>query len=66
MQISAYTFPELKHFEDMCNLTKEENELFWLRSKAITLEECAERMNVSVSTAKRISQRVIAKIKRIM
>lgn len=65
MQISAYTFPELRYFEENGNLTEDEQKLFWMRAKAITLEDCAERMNISVSTAKRISQRITKKISRL-
>ena len=46
----------------VCNFTKDENTLFELRLQDVPLEECAERMNISVPTVKRISQRVNAKI----
>ena len=57
--------PELEYFRAYCNFTAEEKELFDLRAQAIPLEQCAEMMNVSVSTAKRISRRVNDKIKRV-
>ena len=55
---------EADYLQTVCNFTKEENTLFTLRLQDVPLEECAERMNVSVPTVKRISQRVNAKINR--
>lgn len=55
---------EADYLQAVCNFTKEENKLFELRLQDITLEECAERMNISVPTVKRISQRVNKKIKK--
>lgn len=55
---------EADYLQAVCNFTKEENTLFELRLQDIPLEECAERMNISVPTVKRISQRVNAKISR--
>nr|DAH66497.1 MAG TPA: ECF sigma factor [Caudoviricetes sp.] len=49
----------------MANFTTEERELFEYRSKGVPLEVCAERMNISTSTAKRLSRRVNAKIIRL-
>ena len=45
-------------------IPKDENTLFELRLQDCSIEECAERMNISVPTAKRISQRVNKKIER--
>ncbi|MBO5130319.1 MAG: sigma-70 family RNA polymerase sigma factor [Oscillospiraceae bacterium] len=64
MKICDYTQTELDYLQVVCNFTDEENTLFLLRSKDIPLEECAERMNISVPTVKRISQRVKKKIER--
>ena len=49
---------------DRCNFTPAELELFKLRSTGKTLEECAEDMNISLSTAKRIHRKVKIKIAR--
>lgn len=65
MKIYDFTVPELDYFRNNCNFTQEELELFEYRSKNISLETCAEIMNVSLSTAKRISRRVNKKIIRI-
>lgn len=64
LKICDYTQTELDYLQVVCNFTDEENTLFLLRSKDIPLEECAERMNISVPTVKRISQRVKKKIER--
>ena len=53
---------EADYLQAVCNFTKDENILFELRLQDVPLEECAERMNISVPTVKRISQRVNAKI----
>lgn len=45
-----------------CNFTPDEERLFRLRCQERTLEYCAEQMNVSISTAKRLSRRVNNKI----
>lgn len=65
MKICDFTVPELEKFRSQCNFTKDEMALFDARSQAKTIEECAELMNISTSTAKRISKRVSAKMKRI-
>ena len=62
MKVSQFTKRELYHFQAFCNFTPDEETLFHLRSKGKTLEECAEEMNVSESTAKRIQNRVSRKI----
>ena len=65
MKLYDFTVPELNYFRKYCNFTPEEKELFEYRAKNIPLETCAEIMNVSISTAKRISRRVNNKIIRI-
>lgn len=64
MQIRDLTMSEADYLQAVCNFTKDEKILFELRLQDIPLEECAERMNISVPTVKRISQRVNAKISR--
>ena len=65
MKLYDFTVPELNYFREYCNFTPEEKELFEYRAKNMPLETCAEIMNVSISTAKRISRRVNNKIIRI-
>ena len=65
MQIRDFTQTEADYLEAVCNFTPDELKLFRLRLKEdMPLEECAERMNISVPTVKRISQRVNKKIER--
>lgn len=64
MQIRDFTRSEADYLQMVCNFTKEENTLFELRLKEISIEECAERMNISVPTVKRIHNRVKSKIER--
>ena len=45
-----------------CNFTEPEEMLFRMRCKDIPLERCAEEMNISVSTVKRLSRRMKNKI----
>ena len=65
MKIYDFTQVELNIFREKCNFTAEESALFEYRAKNIPLETCAEHMNVSISTAKRISRRVNNKIIRV-
>ena len=62
MKVYDFTVPELNYFLRECNFTEDERTLFEYRSKNIPLEQCAELMNVSVSTVKRLSRRVNSKI----
>ena len=64
MQIRDLTISEADYLQAVCNFTEDENILFELRLQDIPLEECAERMNISVPTVKRLSQRINAKISR--
>lgn len=65
MKIYEFTVPELELLRAYCNFTAEERQLFDMRSQNIPLEECAENMNVSISTAKRISRKVNKKILKV-
>lgn len=62
MKICDFVNSELEYIRSEANFTNEELQLFNMRANNIPLEECAERMNVSISTAKRISKRVNNKI----
>ena len=65
MKISAFTVTELQKIRFVCNFTPDELMLFDLRAKDITLEECSDRMSVSMSTITRLSRRIHAKIERV-
>ena len=66
MKVYDFTQPELDVFREKCNFTSDESALFELRARGTPLELCAEIMNVSTSTAKRISRKVNNKIIRIV
>lgn len=65
MKISEFTVPELQKYRDNCNFTYDEMVLFDYRASNIPLEECAERMNISISTANRINKKIKNKIERV-
>lgn len=60
-----FTMPEIRYILAESNFTKDEHILFDLRCENASLEECAEKMNVSVSTVKRLNRRVKLKIDKI-
>lgn len=66
MKIADFTKPELDYFRENCNFTKDERTFFELRAQEYTLEEIAEEMHASVSTVKRINNRVKSKIIRVI
>lgn len=64
MQIRDFTRTEADYLQAVCNFTEEENTLFELRLQGISLEECADRMNISVPTISRMHKRVLDKIEK--
>ena len=65
MKICEFTKPEIRYLLAESNFTEEERALFDMRCDDIPLEECAERMNVSVSTVKRLNKRIKCKIDKL-
>lgn len=65
MKLCDLTQPEVNRYLAECNFTKDQVVLFELRTKNVPLEECAERMNVSVSTVNRLHKQVKQKIAKI-
>lgn len=65
MKIYDFTVIELNYFRTYCNFALDERQLFELRARNVPLERCAELMNVSMSTVKRMSRRVNSKIIRV-
>lgn len=65
MKICEFTRREVEYFRQECNFTKDERTLFDMRCVDVPLEECAERMNVSVSTVKRLNKRIKTKIDKL-
>lgn len=66
MKICDFVNSELEHIRLEANFTNEEMILFNMRANNIPLEECAERMNLSVSAIKQKSQKINSKIKRVL
>ena len=65
MKICEFTRPEIRYLLAECNFTEAERTLFDMRCEDIPLEECAERMNISVSTVNRLNKRIKKKIDKI-
>lgn len=65
MKISEFTVPELRVLVQECNFTKDEIVLFNLRARDISLETCAEMMNLSVSSAKESVSTLYGKLKEL-
>lgn len=65
MKVSDFTRKEIEYCITECNFTTQEEELFLKRCKDVPLEQCAEEMNVSVSTIKRLSRKMKDKILRV-
>ena len=65
MIIKDLTKPEIDFLWANCNFVGDEIYLFDARSKGISLEQIAEDLNMSVTHAGRISQRVNNKIKKV-
>ena len=66
MKIPDFTKPELDYILANANLTRDEESLMWLRNNEHSLEECAEIMDYSLSTIKRINKRLKDKIIKIL
>lgn len=65
MKVCNFTKREIEYCIEECNFTLPEETLFLLRCRDIPLEQCAEQMNVSVSTVKRLSKKMKSKILRV-
>lgn len=65
MKICEFTVPELNKFRQLCNFTDDEERLLSLRAQDVPMEKCAEIMNISTSTAKRIHKKIWTKIERL-
>lgn len=65
MKICEFTMPEIRFILAESNFTEDENILFLLRCDDVPLERCAELMNVSVSTVKRLNRRLKDKINKL-
>jgi len=66
VRIPDFTKPEIDYLLEYCNFTDRERELFLLRNREYSLEECAESMNLSVPTVSRTNKRMKSKIIRVL
>lgn len=66
MIISDFTTVELKYFEEQCNFVGKEYNVFELRSQGKSLTQVADILEISIDKAKKLSQRVNKKIKRVI
>lgn len=66
LRIPDFVKSEIDYIKDNANMTEREEMLFSLRNKEIPLEECAERMNCSVSTVYRINKSMKKKVMRVI
>lgn len=66
LKIPDFTKPEINRIKENANFTSSEEQLFDLRNGEHSLEECAELMNVSVSTIYRINKKMKKKIIRVI
>ena len=66
MIISDFTKPEIDYLKENCNFVNLEIPLFDMRSQGITLEVIAEELNISIDTARKISQKVNKKIIKVL
>lgn len=66
MRIPDFVKSEIDYIKDNANMTPREEQLFELRNKENSLEECAERMNCSLSTVYRINNSMKKKIMKVI
>lgn len=62
MKMCSLTKREIEYCIEECNFTEPEEDLFLMRCKDIPLERCAENMNISISTVKRLSRKMKDKV----
>ena len=66
LRVHDFTLIEINRIKNNANFTRMEDKLFDLRNNETSLEMCAEIMNCSVSTVKRINKSMMSKINRVM
>lgn len=66
MRIPDFVKSEIDYIKDNANMTPREEQLFELRNKENSLEECAEHMNCSLSTVYRINKSMKRKIMKVI
>ena len=66
MIISDFTVPELDYLRCNCNFVNLEIDVFEYRSKGFTLEQIAEKLNISTDYVRKLSKRVNKKIIKVL
>lgn len=66
LRIPDFVKSEIDYIKDNANMTPREEQLFSLRNKEYSLEECAEYMNCSISTVYRVNKSMKRKIMRVI
>ena len=66
MQLSDLVEWELDLYRLQCNFTEEELSFFNYRAKNVTIEEIAERMNISVGKANKLSSKIKEKMSKVL
>lgn len=66
LKIPDFVKSEIDYIKENANFTEREESLFYMRNKELSLEECAERMNCSISTVYRVNKSMKKKIKKVL
>ena len=66
MRITDFVKSEIDFIKENANMTPREEQLFSLRNKEYSLEECAEYMNCSISMVNRVNKSMKKKILRVL
>lgn len=66
LRIPDFVKSEIDYIKENANMTPREMQLFELRNREYSLEECAECMNCSVSTVYRINKSMKRKIMKVI
>lgn len=64
--IPEFTKDEQDYIKKHANFMDDELQLFELRNKRYTYEYCAEKMDMGVSTVKKVSKRTMNKIMKVI
>lgn len=65
MKVYDFTEPELAFYKEFANFTPEEEKLFNMRRKGMSLDECTKFMDCEYENVKKISRRVNNKMIKI-
>lgn len=66
MRIPDFVKSEIDYIKENANMTPKEMQLFELRNREKSLEECADYMNCSISTVYRVNKSMKKKIMKVI